>query len=295
MKKIFALVLLAALGVIAASVLLPVGDLSAQGLQTATPTSALGGFFGGTGTAGTVTPTPANDPVREALAKENYTVIRSGPWYDNAGKPLSTAVHVFMLGASEDPKSEASIKQIALGFATLKSAYPNATTYHVLFLSGPAIYDASTTSSALQLLSSQLITPDAWLKDVLAGMKTISLVQGGTTTAGATATPTRSSAQATSTRAPTRVPTQATTTCNAPADKARLWVKNGYSGTMRFTIGGGEWGTHDFDIPADGQYHYVDMPTGRYTYSASIPGVGKANGERQDYFAGQCYYLTFSP
>jgi hypothetical protein len=64
---------------------------------------------------------------------------------------------------------------------------------------------------------------------------------------------------------------------------------------MRFTIGGGEWGTHDFDIPADGQYHYIDMPPGRYTYTASIPGVGKANGDRQDYFAGVCTFLTFSP
>ena len=279
---------------IALLLLIPAGTLSAQG-PTRTPTSnGLGSFLGGAQTA--ATPTSAKtDPVTQALVQENYTVISSGTWYDVTGKPTTTVVHVFMLAASADPKNTTGVKQIASGFAALRSQYPTATTYHVLLLSGPNIYDASTTSNALQLLSTNLVTPDAFIKDVLNGMKTISLV-GAFSNAAATATATTAKATTVPTRVPTRKPTTATSSCNAPADKARLWVKNGYSGTMRFTVGGGEWGTHDFDIPSDAQYHFIDMPpSDKYTYSASIPGVGKASEKLPAYFAGQCYYLTFTP
>ena len=64
---------------------------------------------------------------------------------------------------------------------------------------------------------------------------------------------------------------------------------------MRFTIGGGEWGTHDYDVPGDGKYYIIRMPPGTYTYSASIAGVGTAHGEKKAYAAGQCYQLRFSP
>lgn len=98
------------------------------------------------------------------------------------------------------------------------------------------------------------------------------------------------------TRAPTRRPTQATNTCPAGANEAILYISNNYSGTtMRFTIGGGEWGTHDYDVPGDGKYYIIRMPPGTYTYTAHIAGVGKANGERKEYARGQCYTLRFSP
>lgn len=95
-------------------------------------------------------------------------------------------------------------------------------------------------------------------------------------------------------RVPTRTPT--TAACAAGPNEALLYVSNNYTGTtMRFTIGGGEWKTHDFDIPGDGKYYYLHMPPGKYTYTAFIPGKGKANGERTDYLAGQCYSIRFSP
>lgn len=288
LKRIFIIVALAL------TVLAPAGASLAQG-PTRTPTAdGLGSFLGGTQSAGTPT-RPSNDAVTQALARENYVVISSGNWYDASGRSVTTIVHVFMHAAAADPKSDAGIKQIANGFAALRSAYPSATTYHVLLLSGPNIYNASTTSNALQLLSTNLVTPDAFIRDVLNGIKTTSLVQGGTTATSATAT--RVVAQATATRAPTRVPTTASNSCNAPADKARLWVKNGYSGTMRFSVGAPDVGFQkDFDIPADGQYHFIDMPpSDKYTYSASIPGVGKASQKLPPYYAGQCYYLTFQP
>lgn len=121
-----------------------------------------------------------------------------------------------------------------------------------------------------------------------------------------TATPQPTSAQPT--RAPTRVPTRAPTSrptqapteaanaCEAPQHEAFFYISNNYQGTMmRFTIGGGEWGTHDFDVPGDGLYYLIHMPPGKYTYTAFIPGKGKANGERTSYVGGQCYTLRFSP
>lgn len=296
LKKMVALGVMA-LGVVMVALLtVPAGISLAQGTATQTPTGALGGFLGGTGqTAGTPTAVAAgtNDPVKAALSKSNYVVIASGPWYDEAGKPLANSAHVFMLGVASDPKSNASLQQITSGFAALRTQYPTASIYHVLLLNGANVYDAATSGAALQMLNASLITPDAWLKDVTNSIRTINLVKGSAASVvSPSVTP---QAQATMTRAPTRVPTQPVTTCAAPADKARLSVKNAYPGVMRFTVGGGEWGTHDFDIPSDGKFHYIDMPTGRYTYSASIPGVGKASGERKDYVAGQCYELTFAP
>lgn len=121
-----------------------------------------------------------------------------------------------------------------------------------------------------------------------------------------TATPRPASAQPT--RVPTRVPTRAPTrqatqaptqeanVCEAPQHEAFFYISNNYLGTtMRFTIGGGEWGTHDYDIPGDGLYYLIHMPPGKYTYTAFIPGKGKANGERTSYSGGQCYSLRFSP
>jgi hypothetical protein len=97
---------------------------------------------------------------------------------------------------------------------------------------------------------------------------------------------------------PPAQPTQppAANTCLAGPDEARLYITNGYTGqTMRFTIGGGDWGTHDFDVPGDGQPHYISMPPGTYTYTASIPGQGQAHGEKTSYEGGQCYSLGFQP
>ncbi|TAH51697.1 MAG: hypothetical protein EYC68_10055 [Chloroflexota bacterium] len=109
-----------------------------------------------------------------------------------------------------------------------------------------------------------------------------------------TATP--EPATAIPTRAPTQRPTQEAETCPAGPNEAVLYISNNYSGTtMRFTIGGGEWGTHDYDVPGDGQYYFIRMPPGKYTYTAFIAGKGKANGERMEYKAGQCYSLRFSP
>lgn len=98
------------------------------------------------------------------------------------------------------------------------------------------------------------------------------------------------------TRAPTRRPTVAADTCDAPPNEAFFYIANNYKGTMmRFTIGGGEWGTHDYDVPGDDQWYRIRMPPGKYTYTAHIAGVGKASGERTQYNGGECYSVRFSP
>lgn len=294
-------------------IMLPAGILSAQG-----PTPATGGFgsffdqlgtatptvssLSNTGSASGLAQTPTPNPVAQSLAKNNYVVVNAGSWYDAQGKLANDAVYVMMLGASPDPRSNDSIKQITSGLAALINQYPNAATYHVLLLQGPYVHDASTTAKTLQLLNSQLLTPENFVKDLLAQMRSTNLASGATTggtTANATAT--KPAVAATATRVPTRKPTTATSSCTPPAGQARLWVKNGYSGTMRFTLGAPDVGFQkDFDIPADGQFHFIDIPpSSKYTYSASIPGVGKASQRLVDVFgpfvAGQCYYLPFQP
>lgn len=108
-----------------------------------------------------------------------------------------------------------------------------------------------------------------------------------------TATPDLSSSEPAP--APTARPTEQANQCPAGGNEAFLYISNNYTGTtMRFTIGGGEWGTHDYDIPGDGKYYIIRMPPGKYTYTASIAGVGTSNGERKDYRGGQCYSLRFS-
>ncbi len=299
-KKIVVLCLFALL------VMLPVGIVSAQ---SPTPTSGFGSFFDALGTTtptsssssssgvslgASQTPTP--NPVVKTLA-QNYIVYAAGNWYDAQGKIANDSVYVMMQSVSTDPQSADSIKQITSGLAALVDQYPNAATFHVLLLNGPYVHDASTTAKTLQLLNSQLLTPENFLKDLLAQIRTTNLASGSSTGATGSATSPSTSAGATATRAPTRKPT--TSSCTPPAGQARLWVKNGYSGVMRFTIGAPDVNFQkDFDIPADGQYHYIDLPpSAKYTYSASIPGVGKASQRLADIFgpfvAGQCYYLPF--
>lgn len=113
-----------------------------------------------------------------------------------------------------------------------------------------------------------------------------------------TATPAPATATSVPTNVPTRAPTRRPTeaSCAAGANEVLFYISNNYPNTtMRFTIGGGEWGTHDYDVPGDGKYYIIKMPPGKYTYSAFIPGQGKASGERTEYKAGQCYSLRFSP
>lgn len=277
--------------------------------QGPTPTRAPDGIgtFLNSATPSTSSQAPAGSGnVETSLSQAGYTVVSAGNWYDARGNQLPDSVYVMMIAAASDLKSTALVGQVAAGFVALRSSYPTAQAYHTILLDRSRVMDFATTANSLELLSSSLITPDAFIKQVFDQVRMIDLVSGTLVTgsnpqqptapppAAATRTPTRAAARPSATRpAPSRTPTAASAACPAPADQARLYIRNGYTGTMRFTIGGGEWGTHDYDIPGDGQYHFIDMPPGRYTYTAFIPGAGKANGDRKDYNAGQCYELNF--
>lgn len=83
--------------------------------------------------------------------------------------------------------------------------------------------------------------------------------------------------------------------CELNEGEAGILLNNGFDAPMTFTIGGGGWGTHDYEIPGDGEWYILAMPPGRYTYTAFIPGVGTAHGERFDYAAGVCRRIRFTP
>lgn len=83
--------------------------------------------------------------------------------------------------------------------------------------------------------------------------------------------------------------------CKLMSGEAGLLLSNAYGIVMRFTIGGGTWGTHDYDVPGDGQLYLLRMPPGRYTYTASIQGLGSDHGEPYDYKEGYCRQIDYMP
>lgn len=106
--------------------------------------------------------------------------------------------------------------------------------------------------------------------------------------------PTSSSAEPTA--APTNDSDSASQNpCQVGPDQAGFLISNSYSAVMRFTIGGGQWGTHDYDVPADGALYLIVFPPGRYTYTASVPGVGADHGEPYDYKGGTCRQVDYGP
>lgn len=118
---------------------------------------------------------------------------------------------------------------------------------------------------------------------------------------GATNPQSQNQSSANPTTAPIAEPTAAPTAqasnnpCQLHQGEAGLLISNAYNVVMRFTIGGGEWGTHDYDVPGDGQLYLITFPPGRYTYTASIQGLGSDHGEPYDYQAGYCRQIDYAP
>ena len=113
--------------------------------------------------------------------------------------------------------------------------------------------------------------------------------------------PAQNQSSANPTAAPTIAPTEtpspqaSNNPCQLHQGEAGLLLSNAFGIVMRFTIGGGEWGTHDYDVPGDGQLYLITFPPGTYTYTASIQGVGSDHGEPYAYQAGYCRQIDYAP
>ena len=84
--------------------------------------------------------------------------------------------------------------------------------------------------------------------------------------------------------------------CPVGQNEAGLLINNNFIGQdLTFTIGGGNWGTHQFTIPGDNRYYTIRMPPGVYTYTAFIPRALNVHGDKTNYVAGECQYIRYSP
>ena len=96
--------------------------------------------------------------------------------------------------------------------------------------------------------------------------------------------------------APTPEPSQGDSNgCRLAEGEAGLLISNSYPALMTLTIGGGDWGLHEYEIPGDGELYLVTFPWGTYTYMVNIAGVGTDEGEPYEYTEGTCRQISYSP
>jgi hypothetical protein len=238
--------------------------------------------------------TAPGDLVRGFLAGMGYTVLDVGYLADEQGNADTSRVIVEIELPTSVTAQEMS-QAMLLSFAALRKAYPGATILGSLLKIGNLIYIFPTDAAVFDQFINNQITGQQFGEYIQKNAKVFDLTTNSYVTPG---TPGGSSS-------PNKNQTNKdfggggnsnTLPCNPPAGKVWFWIRNGYMGReLDFTVGGGEWGTHDYKIPGTGEWKYIEMPPGRYTWSAHIAGLGVAHGERFDYAAGQCYYQNFSP
>lgn len=231
------------------------------------------------------------DEVTLFLAKQGYAVLAVDHFPDSQGNPLPNAIYVLMNATNSNLDSQETALEVAWGFAGVRKYFPAATTlisalkdrqFLLLFVTDASTFD--------QFLAQQLPGQTFW-QNVRANVSIYDTIKQAIVSE-------KDFTGGSQTNKPftDKSFTPQNAACPATPGEAILLIKNSYLGkTMRFTIGGGEWGTHDYDVPGDGQTYMIHMPPGRYTYTASIAGTGTAHGEPFQYDAGKCYPLTFAP
>ena len=234
------------------------------------------------------------DLVRSFLSGMGYTVLDVGYLADDNGNADPARVIVEVELPTTVTAQEMSQAMI-LSFGALRKAYPDATILGSLLKIGNLIYIFPTDAATFDQFINEQITGQQFGDYLQKNAKVFDLTTNSYVNPGATG----------GTNTPNKNQTSKdfgggssnnTLPCNPAAGKVWFWIRNGYSGReMDFTIGGDEWGTHDYKIPGTGEWKYIEMPAGRYTWSAHIAGLGVAHGERFDYAAGQCYYQNFAP
>lgn len=236
--------------------------------------------------------TPA-DLVRAFLEGMGYNVLDVGYWLDENNNP-DPNIAAFEVELDSSATATQQAQAIVLGYAALRKAFPDSSGLIALikvqnliyiFPAEASVYDQWTNGQITDAQFGQYLTSKSKVFD----LTTKSYVTPGTP--GGTASPDKSQTDKNFQGSENQqLP------CNPAAGKAWFWIRNGYMGKdLDFTIGGGEWSTHDYKIPGTGEWKYIEMPPGRYTWSAHIAGVGVAHGERFDYAARNCYYQNFSP
>jgi len=237
--------------------------------------------------------TTPGDLVRNFLQGLGYTVLDVGYLADQNGNADTTRVIVEVeLPTTTTPQE--MMQAMLVSHGALRKAYPSAVLLGSLIKVGNLVYIFPVEASVFDQFINKQITPEVYSKYIVANAKVFDLVKNAyvdPNAPGGGTTPNQSQ-----TNKDFSGGNNGQLPCNPAAGKAWFWIRNAYMGReLDFTIGGGEWGTNDFKIPGTGEWKYIEMPPGRYTWSAHIAGIGVAHGERFDYQAGQCYYQSFSP
>jgi hypothetical protein len=91
-------------------------------------------------------------------------------------------------------------------------------------------------------------------------------------------------------------PTAVSDRCNLRPGEAGLIIENNYDRYAKITIGGGAWGTHDYFVDAKSAI-VIRFPSGRYTTTITIPGVGnfKFADDRVFFEMGECRFMRLTP
>ena len=238
-------------------------------------------------------PTPG-ERVRSFLAGMGYTVLDVGYLADDSGNADPTRVIVEIELPTTVTAPEMSQAMI-LSFGALRKAYPDATILGSLLKIGNLIYIFPSDATVFDQFINNQITGQQYGDYIQKNAKVFDLTTNSyvnPNAPGGTTSPTKNQTN----KDFGGGSNSQTLPCNPAAGKVWFWIRNGYMGReMDFTVGGDEWGTHDYKIPGTGEWKYIEMPPGKYTWSAHIAGLGVAHGERFDYAAGQCYYQNFSP
>jgi len=238
-------------------------------------------------------PTPG-DRIRSFLSGMGYTVLDVGYLADENGNADLARVIVEIELPTTVTAQEMSQAMI-LSFGALRKAYPDATILGSLLKIGNLIYIFPTEAALFDQFINNQISGEQYGAYIQKNAKVFDIVANSYVNPNAPGSGTAPDKNQTN-KDFSGGDTSNTLPCNPPAGKAWFWIRNGYMGRdLDFTIGGGEWSTHDYKIPGTGEWKYIEMPPGRYTWSAHIAGLGVAHGERFDYAAGQCYVQNFAP
>lgn len=236
--------------------------------------------------------TPA-ELVRAFLSGMGYNVLDAGFWRDANGNvnPTIAAVEIELPATAT---TNEKIQAVVLGYNALRKAFADSTMLVSLIKVGDLVSIFPCEAAVFDQWINKQMTDADFGQYLVGKLKVFDLAKNAYVTPGTTGGSNPPAKNQTNKSFQGNDPNQLP--CNPAAGKAWFWIRNAYMGReLDFTVGGGEWGTHDYKIAGTGEWKYIEMPPGKFTWSAHIAGLGVAHGERFDYAAGKCYYQNFAP